>query len=334
MSARRSWFGVAYSLHDYLDLDFDEAVQQWRAILARERPAAGKRQESFRPVEIVLCVALFRLIEPGRFGGSNIHLLPEPVLRLAQTLRRPPGSLTNKMLNLSFQRKHGTKFEPEVFLRLRDEQHLFCLYHTVVNAARSVGLGELAVPDFIDGDAWLLGQDELGSAEFAIARETVRDAVETAQLRVWFGEQETERFVEQKVRLGQHRFAVAVLDAFDHRCGFCGFTPHGLGGRGMLVASHIKPWAACESAGERIDPRNGIAACPTHDKAFDGGLLTVNGGLRIHRARGLESKLCDRVTGKFFGDETLSERLLVRDGAEPGLEYLEYHKKVVFEKVG
>ena len=38
---------------------------------------------------------------------------------------------------------------------------------------------------------------------------------------------------------------------------------------------------------ERLDPRNGLAACPVHDVAFDTGLLTVNGGLRIHVARSL-----------------------------------------------
>ncbi|WP_407664684.1 HNH endonuclease [Micromonospora tarensis] len=32
----------------------------------------------------------------------------------------------------------------------------------------------------------------------------------------------------------------------------------------MLVASHIKPWRVSTHA-ERLDPRNGLAACPTHD---------------------------------------------------------------------
>ena len=44
------------------------------------------------------------------------------------------------------------------------------------------------------------------------------------------------------------------------------------GGRRMLVASHIKPWKD-SSPRERLDHRNGLAACPTHDAAFDAGLL-------------------------------------------------------------
>jgi len=51
----------------------------------------------------------------------------------------------------------------------------------------------------------------------------------------------------------------------------------------MLLAGHIKPWKDSTPA-ERLDLRNALAACPAHDVAFDTGLLTVNGGLRIHLA--------------------------------------------------
>ena len=43
----------------------------------------------------------------------------------------------------------------------------------------------------------------------------------------------------------------------------------------LLIASHIKPWRDSTPA-ERLDARNGIAACPIHDAASDTGLLTVN----------------------------------------------------------
>jgi putative restriction endonuclease len=54
----------------------------------------------------------------------------------------------------------------------------------------------------------------------------------------------------------------------------------------MLLAGHIKPWKDSTPT-ERLDPRNGLAACPAHDVAFDTGMLTVNGGLRLHVARSL-----------------------------------------------
>ena len=34
--------------------------------------------------------------------------------------------------------------------------------------------------------------------------------------------------------------------------------------------------------------RNGVAACGVHDAAFDTGLITVNGGLRVHKAHRLK----------------------------------------------
>jgi putative restriction endonuclease len=329
---------MAHTLRDYLEIDADEALRQWRAVLTRDPPVEGRRQEPYRPIEVLLCYALFRVLDPRRFGGSNIHRLPDGVKALARTLCRSPGSLTNKMLNLSFDRAHGSKLEPELFLRLGAEPDRFLrLYLTILDAARAVGLGPDRVPDFVGtGDrVALLGQDELGDAELGIAWHEHRDDAEVGTLRTWLGETATERLVEQRVRLGQHRFAAAVLAAYDRRCGFCGFSPDGLGARGLLVASHIKPWAACDSDRERLDPRNGIAACPTHDKAFDGGLLTVNGGYRIHRARGLEARLADRVTESFFGPDIVGERLLLGRAAEgPGRRYLDYHRRHVFERAG
>lgn len=70
-----------------------------------------------------------------------------------------------------------------------------------------------------------------------------------------------------------------------------------------------------------------------HDRAFDSGLLTVNGGLRIHRSRDLEVRLVDRVTDSFFGPQVVHERLLVgRGGRGPARKYLEYHKTHVFRR--
>ncbi|MBX3464657.1 MAG: HNH endonuclease [Planctomycetes bacterium] len=328
---------MGYELRDYLEIDAETARQQWRAILARDVPI-GRRQEAFRPIEVVLCFGLFRIVDPRRFGGSNLHLLPPAVLALARTLRRPPGSLTNKMLNLSFERVHGGRTEPELFLQLSSNpQQFWSLYLTILEAARQLGLGPEQVPDLLGTamGATLLGQEELGVQEFGQALAERRDEVETRELRQRLGDPKTERIVEQRVRLGQHRFAVAVLERFDRHCGFCGFAPRGFDSCGMLVASHVKPWAKCTDDRERLDPRNGIAACPTHDRAFDSGLLTVNGGYRIHRAPRLEARLADRVTESFFGAGTLAGSLLLGERGEgPARRYLEYHRTHVFDRAG
>eukprot|EP01039_Chlorochromonas_danica_P017774 gene17774-21241_t len=47
----------------------------------------------------------------------------------------------------------------------------------------------------------------------------------------------------------------------------------------LLVASHILPWS--EDKGNRLNPKNGLAFNPLHDKAFDCGLLTITPELKI-----------------------------------------------------
>lgn len=100
---------------------------------------------------------------------------------------------------------------------------------------------------------------------------------------------------------------------------------------GLLVASHIKPWRDSSSR-ERLDPKNGIAACAAHDKAFDGGLLTVNGGFRIHQASELADRVAvDQAARNLFGPGTVQERLvLAHDRWAQARKYLEFHNERIF----
>ena len=133
------------------------------------------------------------------------------------------------------------------------------------------------------------------------------------------------------MRLGQHRFATQVLDQYARTCAFCGFSPKSIPRNRLLVASHIKPWAVSNDT-ERLDPHNGVAACPTHDAAFDTGLITINGGLRVHRAPSLKrSAASDAEVDRYFGD-ALAATLIVPDGADgPGRPYLEWHHQHVYQ---
>jgi putative restriction endonuclease len=143
----------------------------------------------------------------------------------------------------------------------------------------------------------------------------------------------TERLLVAAARVGQHRFAGEVLRNHAHRCVFCGLSVEAEGARArrMLVASHIKPWRLSTGA-ERLDCRNGLAACPTHDVAFDTGLLTINGGLRIHVQPHLASMATtDAPTRAAFGRPPLADALLLPAGAVPPLpRYLDWHRVNVY----
>ncbi|MEF8702602.1 MAG: HNH endonuclease signature motif containing protein [Candidatus Accumulibacter sp. UW26] len=43
----------------------------------------------------------------------------------------------------------------------------------------------------------------------------------------------------------------------------------------LLRASHIKPWALCDSDDERLDVFNGLLLAPHLDAIFDGGWVSV-----------------------------------------------------------
>jgi len=241
------------------------------------------------------------------------------------------------MLNLDGSRTNAGKLEVDLYLHLSSTPSLYpALYLQVIRAARAVGIGKAALPDFLGwadptSDVGLLGQDEIGSVEIDIAIREAASRLSVLRGRLGLTEKETERLVETRVRLGQDRFAREVLGSYAHRCGFCGLSVASLPRSRLLHASHIKPWRD-STPRERLDPRNGIAACPTHDAAFDGGLLMVNGGWRIHRAGSLKRLVVrEKPAERFFGKGGVGETLVLPEGsAGPDRCYLDYHREHVF----
>lgn len=94
--------------------------------------------------------------------------------------------------------------------------------------------------------------------------------------------------------------------------------------------------AMYSSPAERLDPRNGLAACPAHDVAFDTGMLTVNGGLRIHLAKPLADAMqTEPLVRQYYGKPPLREVILLPEGAQPpGRKYLDWHRQNIFESKG
>jgi len=112
---------------------------------------------------------------------------------------------------------------------------------------------------------------------------------------------------------------------------FCGLRPAAFGAARMLLAGHIKPWKDSTPAG-RLDPRDGLAACPAHDVAFDTGMLTVSGGLRIHLARPLADAIqAGPLARQYYGRPPLREGILLPETAQaPAPKYLDWHRQEVF----
>lgn len=319
-------------LADYLDLTVGQAREQFRALASR-RPAHGGRQVAFLPVETLLCLAASFLVNHRHFGGSTAHQAPEPVPTLARLFSRPPSSVLAKMANLDGSRSHGARWDALAGAMLRDDPARFSrVYRVLLQAARAEGIGSGRLPDFLGleygGELVLLGQEELDISvlEAALRDQLSREGGETVQSAL-----ETERIVLAAARVGQHVFAVQVLANCGGQCVFCGLRPAAFGARRMLLAGHIKPWKD-STPSERLDLRNGLAACPAHDVAFDTGMLTVNGGLRIHLARPLADAIQDDPLARhYYGRPPLREVLLLPEGAQPpAVKYLDWHRRKVF----
>jgi putative restriction endonuclease len=180
------------------------------------------------------------------------------------------------------------------------------------------------------GELTLLGQEEL---DLSVLEEDLRAQVARhVQRRPW-SELETERILLAATRVGQHVFASNVLANCGGQCVFCGLSPASFGVKKMLLAGHIKPWKD-SSPTERLDPRGGEAPRPAHDVAFDTGLLTVNGGLRIHMAPSLARVARRPVDPSVLRPPAVVVHLLVPAGAQlPARKYLDWHRERIFGRL-
>ena len=78
---------------------------------------------------------------------------------------------------------------------------------------------------------------------------------------------EAERLIVQRV--GQDLFRQALLAYWGGRCPLTGIT-----NAELLRASHIIPWAECDTDEKRLDVHNGLLLSALWDAAFDAGLVS------------------------------------------------------------
>ena len=130
---------------------------------------------------------------------------------------------------------------------------------------------------------------------------------------------ETERTAIVQSRVGQGQFRKQLIDKYHGSCVITGINHPKL-----LVASHIKPWAASDNQ-ERLQVDNGLLLSATYDRLFDSGLITFDKNGRI-------------FLSSFIGAEN-EKKLHLQAGAQYPLlvtskmqQFLEYHSDVVFVK--
>ena len=88
-----------------------------------------------------------------------------------------------------------------------------------------------------------------------------------------------------------------------------------------MIASHIKPWAKCDSLHERLDGENGLALSPNIDALFDKGFITFSDDGELF----VLDDLPPQVVNARGIDEAVEQRLIAV--SEQRAEYLACHRE-------
>ena len=126
---------------------------------------------------------------------------------------------------------------------------------------------------------------------------------------------EAERRVVQRV--GQQVFRRGLFDYWDGQCAITGLKV-----RELLRASHIKPWADCNTDAERLDIFNGLLLAPHLDAAFDSGFVTIADDGSVLFSKGL-SPDAQSTLG-------IDGSLKVRGLHQEHKRYLPWHRSRIF----
>lgn len=94
----------------------------------------------------------------------------------------------------------------------------------------------------------------------------------------------------------------------------------------FLRASHIRPWAQCESGTQRADGNNGLLLCPQADFLFDEGWISFQDTGALIVTNKIPGEVVERIgldlkPGRRCGSFSTLQRT-----------YLEYHRDEVFER--
>lgn len=133
-----------------------------------------------------------------------------------------------------------------------------------------------------------------------------------------------EKIVAVRQRVNQNFFRRAVLASYKNSCCITGLNiPE------LLIASHIKSWAASNEV-EKTNPRNGLCLNALHDKAFDKGFITVKPNFEIVISADITDVYNGAAVENFF--KVYDKKLITApEEFAPAKEFLIYHNDIIFE---
>lgn len=201
--------------------------------------------------EQILALNLYFKLPFGQQHSNNGQ-----IQKLAERLGRTPGSINMKLNN----------------------------YAALDDTLDREGLSNTSNKDEEIWDRYWENLNELGTvSEFLLgeleeeATNPENDQMEIEELlskkRESFG---TEQRTDQKRRVGQQFFRRVVLSNYEYQCCVCRLKQ-----KPLLEAAHIVKWSETDDPNQRINPRNGMAMCRIHHKAFDEDIIKIEPDKKI-----------------------------------------------------
>jgi len=204
--------------------------------------------------ELILAINLYCKLPFGQWHRSN----PE-VIKLAGLIGRSVNSVSFKLVNFA-------SLDPSLKAR------------GIKGAVNASKLDAVIWNEFYNNWEDRAFESEKLWAKFE--HKPVEALVDLSDIEIKEGK-EKERIV--KVRVNQSFFRSMVLASYNFSCCITGIQTTGL-----LVGSHIVPWAADKE--NRLNPRNGLCLNALHDKAFDLHLFSIQPDLKIVLSRRLKKE--------------------------------------------
>lgn len=244
--------------------------------------------------ELILAFNLYCKLPYGRFNTSS-----KEVISLAALLGRTPGALAFKLVN---------------FVSLDPRQKLLGRK----GATNVSKLDREIFHEFMDDF------DHMFSVSEKTLQQRLRENSDSRGVEIRFdeGRQGEDRAIVANTRVNQDYFRKLVLSNYVNTCGITGIAVPGL-----LIASHIKPWAKDNK--NRLNPQNGICLSATFDKAFDSGLITISNDYKIM----FSNKLRKYSKEPFFAHNLAiyeNKQIYLPIKFLPSDEFLRYHREEVF----
>ncbi len=243
--------------------------------------------------ELIVAFNLYCRTPFGRIHNRN----PE-IIATAKALGRSPSALSWKLANFA-------RFDPSVTGR------------NLVGATHGSSLDRAVWAEF--NSNW----DQLAFESEKLRAKFLGRKLEAPEMGVDEFPEGGVRQVSVMARVNQGFFRSMVLAAYDGRCCLTGLAiPE------LLNASHIVPWRV--DKGNRTNPRNGLCLNALHDRAFDRGLISVDGDFRILVSPAVRKGKSDSENGLLLRYE--GSQLELPHHFQPDPSFLAYHRDNIFSR--